>query len=78
MGTDERRAVVLMVDLNDARASDRYTPEQVAANMWTGSRSVDGLFQEASLGQLGFPADSDGDFAPDVFGPFTINYSGTS
>ena len=78
LGTDERRAVVLMVDLNDARASDRYTPEQVAANMWTGSRSVDGLFQEASLGQLGFPADSDGDFAPDVFGPFTINYSGTS
>jgi hypothetical protein len=78
LGTDERRAVVLMVDLNDASASTRYTLDQVAANMWTGSRSVDGLFQETSFGQLRFPPDSDGDFEPDVFGPFSINYSGTS
>ena len=78
LGTEERRAVVLMVDLNDASASTRYTLDQVAANMWTGPRSVDGLFQETSLGQLRFPADSDGDFEPDVFGPFSINHSGTS
>lgn len=75
---EERRAVVLMVDLLDASASSNYTLEQIAENMWTGTRSVDGLYRDASLDQLSFPADSDGDLAPDVFGPFSIDYSGAS
>jgi hypothetical protein len=46
--------------------------------MFTGARSVDGLFQASSQGQLGFQADTDGNGAPDVFGPFTINESGST
>jgi hypothetical protein len=71
----ERRAVVLMVDLVDAKASASYTPDQIAANMWTGDRSVAGLYDAASIGQLTFPFDTDGDAAPDVFGPFEIDFS---
>ncbi len=70
----DRRAVVLMVDLLDAKASTRYNLQQIATNMYTGDRSVDKLYRAASLGQLGFVADTDNNGAPDVFGPFTINY----
>jgi hypothetical protein len=71
----EKHAVVLIVDMLDASASSRYTASQIATNMYTGARSVDALYRAASLGQLGFAADTDGDGAPDVFGPFAINYS---
>ena len=70
--TESRRAVVLMVDLQDAQASTRYTLEGIADSMWRSDRSVSGLYQEASLGQFSFEADSNNDGAPDVFGPFTI------
>ncbi len=46
--------------------------------MFTSSRSVGGLYRASSQGQLGFPADTDGNGAPDVFGPFTINESGST
>jgi hypothetical protein len=45
-----------MVDLQDAKASSRYTLAQVAGHMFTNSRSVDSLYRGASLGQVGFPA----------------------
>ena len=77
-GLDERRAVVLMVDLTNAKASSRYTLNQIAGQMFTDSRSVDGLYREASLGQVSFPADSDGDGKADVFGPIAISYSNSS
>jgi len=77
MATDERRAVVLMVDLLDKKASSRYTLAQVAEAMYTGSRSVSELYQTASHGQFSFLADSDGDNAPDVFGPFEIPFDST-
>jgi len=72
----ERRAVVLMVDLLDAKASSYYTLDQIASIMFTGTQSVDGLYRESSFGQLSFPGDTDGDGQPDVFGPFAINDSG--
>ncbi|MFO1434011.1 MAG: hypothetical protein U1F76_28620 [Candidatus Competibacteraceae bacterium] len=71
----DRRVVVLMVDLQDIKASDRYTPQQVADGLFTGIRSVRDLYFQNSFGQLNFVADSNGDNAPDVFGPFLINYS---
>ncbi len=73
----ERRAVVLMVDLQDATASSRYTLEQITQNMFTGSRSTAGVIQAGSFGQMTFPADTDQDGAPDVFGPFLIDYDST-
>lgn len=74
MAIDERRAVVIMVDLTNAKTGSYTTPAQVAGKMFTDTRSVDGLYREASLGQMSFPADTDGDGKPDVFGPFAINY----
>jgi len=75
---DERKTVVLMVDLTNAKSSSYTTPAQVAGNMYTNTRSVDGLYREASLGQLGFDPDTDRDSKPDVFGPFAINYDNSS
>lgn len=75
---DERGALVLMVDLTNAKASSRYSLAQIAGHMFTNTRSVDGLYREASLGRTGFPADTDGDGLPDVFGPFAINYSNST
>ncbi|MBK6958289.1 MAG: hypothetical protein IPH22_07760 [Nitrosomonas sp.] len=74
MAIDERRAVVILVDLTNAKTGSYTTPAQVAGKMFTDARSVDGLYREASLGQMSFPADTDGDGKPDVFGPFAINY----
>lgn len=76
--TDERKAVVLMVDLTNAKASSRYTLAQIAGQMYTNSRSVDGLYREASLGQVSFPADTDGNGQADVFGPFAISYDNSN
>lgn len=55
-----------------------YTRDQIIGHMYTNSRSVDGLYREASLGQLGFTQDTDGDSQPDVFGPFAINYDNST
>ncbi len=73
---DQRKAVVLMVNLTNATAG--YTRDQVIGHMYTNTRSVDGLYRDASLGQLGFNPDSDGDSKPDVFGPFAINYDNST
>ncbi|MDQ5908472.1 MAG: hypothetical protein QG599_563 [Pseudomonadota bacterium] len=76
--TDARKAVVLMVDLTNAKASTRYTLAQITGQMYTNSYSVDGLYREASLGQTRFPADTDGNGQADVFGPLTINYDNST
>ena len=75
---DERRALVLMVDLEDAKASSRYSLDQIADVMFSGARAVDGLYLESSHLQTGFPGDTDGDGLADVFGPFSVPYSGNS
>ncbi len=71
---EERKAVVFLVSLLDAAVTDYYTVGQVADNMFTGARSVDGLYRETSFDQMAFPGDTDGDGVVDVFGPFTIDY----
>lgn len=75
---EERKAVVILVDLTNAKTGSYTTPVQVAGKMFTDVRSVAGLYHEASLGQMSFPADSDGDGNPDVFGPFAINYNNST
>lgn len=72
----ERRAVVLMVSLSNVATA--MTRDQVVAQMFTNPRSVDGLYREASLGQVSFPADSNGDGQADVYGPFTIAYDNST
>jgi hypothetical protein len=73
---DERKAVVLMVNLTNATVS--LTRDQIAGHLFTNSRSVDGLYREASLGQMSFPADTDGNGQPDIFGPFNISYDNST
>jgi hypothetical protein len=73
---DERKAVVLMVNLSNATVS--LTRDQIVGRMFTDSRSVDGLYREASLGQMSFPADTDGNGQADVFGPFTISHDNST
>jgi hypothetical protein len=73
-----RRVVVLMVDLANAKASTRYTLAGVTGQMYTNGQSVDGLYRQASFGQVGFAPDSNGDGAPDVFGPFAIAYDNST
>lgn len=75
---DEHKTVVLMVDLTNAKASNRYTLAQIAGQMYANSLSVDGVYREASLGQMSFPADTDGNGQPDVFGPFAISYDNST
>ncbi|SDY97595.1 hypothetical protein [Nitrosomonas halophila] len=75
---DTRRAVVILVDLTNAKTSSYTSPSQVAGHMFTNTRSVDGLYREASWGQMRFLADTDGDGSPDVFGPYTINYDNST
>ena len=78
LAIDERKAVVILVDLINAKTGSYITPAQVAGKMYTDARSVDGLYREASRGQLRLLADSDGDGNPDVFGPYTINYDNST
>lgn len=75
---DEHKTVVLMVDLSNAKASTRYTLAQIVGQMYGNSLSVDGLYREASLGQVTFPADTDGNGQADVFGPFAISYDNST
>ncbi len=70
VAVDERKAVVLMVNLTNATVGQ--TRSQIIGNMFTNTRSVDKLYREASLGQMSFQADTDSDGQPDVFGPFSI------
>ncbi|MFZ1852646.1 MAG: hypothetical protein WAU15_10595 [Nitrosomonas sp.] len=78
MAIDERKAVVILVDLSNAKTGSYTTPAQVAGKMFTDIRSVDGLYREASLGKTTFPADTDGNGSPDVFGPFTVSYDNST
>lgn len=70
----DANVLVLIVDLQDAKASSRYTQDSVAKLMYTDTRSVDSLLRASSYQQLGLNADANGDGSADVFGPFTIDY----
>jgi hypothetical protein len=60
-----RPTVVLAVDFQDAAVA--CGDGALAGVMFSGARSVDGLYQSASSGALSFSGDADGDGAPDVF-----------
>ena len=61
---DARRAVVIVVNFADSAVS--CSNSQIAGLMWTGSNSVDGLYQAASFGQVSVPNDIDNNGSPDV------------
>lgn len=66
-------SVVLVVDFLDASVPCPLS--QIEDIMYTGLASVDGDYLESSFGRQSFPADTDGDGAPDVFGPFQVPYT---
>ncbi|MFO1434004.1 MAG: DNRLRE domain-containing protein [Candidatus Competibacteraceae bacterium] len=71
----EHRAVVLIVDLQDVKASTRYSRQQLTELMYTSTRSVRDLYFQNSFGQLDLVPDGNNDGEADVFGPFLIGYS---
>jgi hypothetical protein len=70
-----RSAVVLVVDFLQDGKTVACTDATIAAKMFSGSPSVDALYQETSFGQLAWPGDTDGNGLPDVF-RVQINDSG--
>ncbi|MGD9222022.1 MAG: PKD domain-containing protein [Desulfobacteraceae bacterium] len=69
----DRRAIVLVVDMNDA--VNPYDTDDLVSMMYTGTQNVTGLYEASSFQQLSFDPNSDGVGGPDVFGPFTIDHS---
>ena len=59
-----RAVLVMVVDFSDSPVS--CSEADVTDKMFTGIQSVDGLYQEASFGQVSFPGDTDADGSPDV------------
>lgn len=62
---DERAAIVIVADFVDQSVS--CSDSSIADLMWTGSRSIDGLFLETSNGALGFPHDIDNNGSSDLY-----------
>jgi hypothetical protein len=62
---EARRAVVLVANFSDSAVT--CTDAAIAGLMFTGTNSVDGLYQAASFGQVAVPPDTDGNGLPDVF-----------
>ena len=62
---EARRAVVLVVNFSDSAVT--CSDASIAGLMFTGTSSVDGLYQAASFGQVAVPPDTDGNGQPDVF-----------
>ncbi len=60
-----RRAVVLVVNFADSAVS--CSDASIAGLMFTGTSSVDGLYQASSHGLVAFPGDTDSNGLPDVF-----------
>jgi hypothetical protein len=65
VGSNPRSSVLLLVDFQDAAVT--CSEATVAATMFDGGFSVDGLYQDTSFGAVSFPRDTDGDGQPDVF-----------
>ncbi|HJQ98760.1 MAG TPA: hypothetical protein VJ826_10640, partial [Candidatus Polarisedimenticolaceae bacterium] len=61
---DARRAIVIVADFADSAVS--CSNASIAGLMWTGAKSVDGLYQAASFGQVSVPADTDNNGSPDI------------
>lgn len=74
--TEQKKAVVIVVNLSNANAV--VSPATASAIMYTNPLNVNHAYKTASLDQLEFLSDTDGNGAPDVFGPFTINYDNSN
>jgi len=61
-----RKAIVMIVDFTQDGMTVPCTDAAVAGYMFTGTPSVDSLYREASWGLLSWPADTNGNGAPDV------------
>jgi hypothetical protein len=72
-----RKAIVLVVDLTQDGKTVTCTDAAIASTMFTGNPSVDTLYREASFNLLSWPADTNGNGAPDVV-RVAINSSGGS
>ena len=62
---EARRAVVIVANFSDSPVT--CSDAAIAGLMFTGTSSVDGLYQAASFGQVAVPPDTDGNGQPDVF-----------
>lgn len=63
--TGDRSSVLLLVDFADAAVA--CSDSLVTTLMFDGSYSVDGLYRDSSFGTMGFPRDTNGDGAADVY-----------
>lgn len=61
----------IMVDLNDAKISDSYSPSQISAQM----SNVQARFNKLSFGQFSFTLDANNDGQNDVIGPLAVDES---
>jgi hypothetical protein len=62
-----RKAVVLIVDFTQDGKTVSCSDAAIVSTMFSGNPSVDKLYQETSWGQLWWPADTNGNGAPDVY-----------
>jgi hypothetical protein len=62
---EARRAVVIVANFSDSAVT--CSDASIAGLMFTGTSSVDGLYQAASFGLVSVPPDTDGNGQPDVF-----------
>jgi len=70
--TGSRRVVTILVNMADATLGTNCSKTNVANELYNAHESMAQFFQEASFGQLTFPADTNNDGQTDIFGPFTI------
>ncbi len=72
---DERKAMFIMVDLQDATVESSYSKEYLIDRIFDDATSMNKLFEQSSFGQLTFLRDANNDGEADVFGPVTIDAS---
>ena len=73
-----KKLAVIMINFQNRQLN--VTPAQIADRVYydLDGYSLETSYQASSYGQLTFPADSNGDGAADVFGPYTIPFESTS
>ena len=77
---ETRKILTLLVDFTDATVDGPgmnygVDPQEASDIMYNNTKSVAGLYRNASLNTLTLDPDSDGDGVQDVFGPYQIDYT---
>ena len=65
--TGGRKAIVMVVEFTQDAKTVSCSDAAVTGTMFSGTPSVDKLYQETSWGQLWWPADTNGNGTPDVY-----------